>query len=164
MKNNQNHLLSSQSSVRDALTSLNELAADAILFIVGEGNALIGSLTDGDLRRGFLKGLSFDSPISDFIQENPKKLQKDSYTLSQVIAHRNSGFKILPVVDVNNHVVSIVNLRHLKSYLPVDAVIMAGGRGERLKPLTDTLPKPLLQVGGIPIIEHNINRLKNFGV
>lgn len=164
MKNNQNHLLNAQSSVHDALASLNELAADAILFIVGDGNTLIGSLTDGDLRRGFLNGLNFENPICDFIQGNPKKLQKGSYTLKEVIAYRNSGFKILPVVDINNQVVSIVNFRHLKSYLPLDAVIMAGGRGERLKPLTDTLPKPLLQVGGLPIIEHNINRLKNFGI
>jgi len=164
MKNNQNHLLNSQSSVHDALASLNELAADAILFIVGEGNTLIGSLTDGDLRRGFLNGLNFENPINDFIQENPKKIQKGSYTLKEVIAYRNSGVKILPVVDVNNQVIGIVNFRHLKSYLPLDVVIMAGGRGERLKPLTDTIPKPLLKVGNLPLIEHNINRLKSFGV
>ncbi len=158
------HLLLATSSVHDALSALNELAADAILFIVDNENALIGSLTDGDLRRGFLNGLSFNSLIIDFIQEHPKKLQKGSYTLKEVINFRNSGYKILPVVDVNNQVVNIVNFRYFKSYLPLDAVIMAGGRGERLKPLTDTLPKPLLKVGDLPIIEHNINRLTSFGI
>ena len=164
MKTNQNHLLNSKASVHDALASLNELAADAILFIVGDDNTLIGSLTDGDLRRGFLSGLNFENAIVDFIQGNPKRLQKGSYALKDVISFRNSGFKILPVVDVYNQVVNIVNFRYFKSYLPLDAVIMAGGRGERLKPLTDTLPKPLLKVGDLPIIEHNINRLISFGI
>jgi dTDP-glucose pyrophosphorylase len=164
MKPNYKHLLQSTSSVHDALASLNELAADAILFIVSDKNTLIGSLTDGDLRRGFLSGLNFENPITDFIQGNPKKLQKGNYALKDVINFRNSGYKILPVVDVNNQVVNIVNFRYFKSYLPLDAIIMAGGRGERLKPLTDTLPKPLLKVGDSPIIEHNINRLINYGI
>jgi NDP-sugar pyrophosphorylase family protein len=60
--------------------------------------------------------------------------------------------------------VEVINFRKLKSYLPVDAVIMAGGRGERLKPFTDSVPKPLLKVGGKPIIEHNIDRLSAYGI
>jgi dTDP-glucose pyrophosphorylase len=164
MKTNQNHLLNLKASVHDALASLNNLAADAILFIVDDNNTLIGSLTDGDLRRGFLNGLNFDNAIIDFIQDHPKKLQKGDYSLKDVINFRNLGFKILPVLDVNNQVINIVNFRFYKSYLPLDAVIMAGGRGERLKPLTDTLPKPLLKVGNLPIIEHNINRLVSFGI
>lgn len=164
MKTNQNHLLNSNSSVHDALALLNDLAADAILFIVGDKYTLIGSLTDGDLRRGFLNGLNFDNAITDFIQGNPKKLQKGNYTLNDVINLRNSGYIILPVVDINNQVVNIVNFRYYKSYLPLDAVIMAGGRGERLRPLTDELPKPLLKVGNLPIIEHNLNRLICFGI
>ena len=61
-------------------------------------------------------------------------------------------------------IIDVVNFKYQKSYLPIDALIMAGGRGERLRPLTDTIPKPLLIVGDKPIIEHNIDRLKVFGI
>ena len=61
-------------------------------------------------------------------------------------------------------VVNIINFRTIKSYLPIDAVIMAGGRGQRLQPLTDTIPKPLLKVGGKPIMEYNIDRLASYGI
>ena len=61
-------------------------------------------------------------------------------------------------------IINVVNFRHQKSYLPVDALIMAGGRGERLLPLTDTTPKRLLKVGEKPIIEHNIDRLNTYGI
>lgn len=158
------HLLKSSSSVHDALNALNILAADAILFIVDNNDSLIGSLSDGDLRRGFLNGLNFDSLITEFIQDYPKKLKKGSYTLQEVIDFRNNGFRILPVVDNKNQVINVVNFRYFKSYLPLDAILMAGGRGERLKPLTDTVPKPLLHVGDKPIIEHNIDRLKSYGL
>jgi NDP-sugar pyrophosphorylase family protein len=61
-------------------------------------------------------------------------------------------------------VVNVINFRLIKSYLPVDAIVMAGGRGERLKPLTDTTPKPMLKVGNHPILEHNLNRLISYGI
>ena len=73
-------------------------------------------------------------------------------------------FTIFPVVDAQMKIINVVNFRHQKSYLPVDALIMAGGRGERLKPLTDNTPKPLLKVGDKPIIEHNIDRLNTYGI
>lgn len=61
-------------------------------------------------------------------------------------------------------IMNVVNFRHQRSYLPIDAVVMAGGRGERLRPLTDNTPKPLLPVGDKPIIEHNVDRLRDYGV
>jgi NDP-sugar pyrophosphorylase family protein len=61
-------------------------------------------------------------------------------------------------------VVNVINFRTIKSYLPVDTVIMAGGRGQRLQPLTNTTPKPLLKVGDKPIMEHNLNRLASYGI
>ena len=60
--------------------------------------------------------------------------------------------------------INVINFRHIKSYLPVDAVIMAGGRGQRLSPITDKVPKPLLFVGDKPIIDHNLSRLSIFGI
>ena len=158
------HLIVKGSNIKQALQQLNELAADAILFVVTESDVLIGSLTDGDVRRGFLRGLGFENVVEEFIQANPKIIIKGHYDINDIIEFRERNFRILPVVDNARKVTNIINFRFIKSYLPVDAVIMAGGKGERLKPLTDSTPKPLLKVGGQPIIEHNINRLIKFGI
>lgn len=158
------HLISNKASIREALKSLDALASDAILFLVDDENKLLGSLTDGDLRRGFIKGLGFEDALSEFIQPNPKCIQQGKYNLKEIIALREKYFTIFPVVNGNRQIINIVNFRHQKSYLPVDALIMAGGRGERLKPLTDATPKPLLKVGDKPIIEHNIDRLNTYGI
>lgn len=158
------HLIQRGSKIKSALAQLNELAADAILFVVDTDNHLLGSMTDGDVRRGFLRGLTFDNAVEEFIQPNPKFFVKGEYSISQVIDYRKKGFRIVPVVDKDKRVVNVINFRFLKSYLPLHAIVMAGGRGERLKPLTDTVPKPLLPVGGKPIIEHNIDRLVSYGI
>lgn len=158
------HLIFKDDTIKEALGKLNELAGDAILFIVDEHEKLIGSLTDGDIRRGFLKGLILDSNVGQFIQQNPKFIRKGNYTLEDIIKYRNNNFKIIPIVDEENRIINIVNFRFHKSYLPIDVIIMAGGRGERLKPLTDHTPKPLLKVGGKSIIERNIDQLISYGV
>lgn len=163
MYNYQKHLIKAGTEVKEALKLLDELAPDSILFILNEEDKLIGSLTDGDVRRGVMKGLTLKSNISDFIESNPKCLTKGEYTIEDVIHFREEDLRIIPVINKDGTIINIVNFRHHKSYLPIDTVIMAGGRGERLKPLTDTTPKPLLEVGGKPIIEHNIDRLISFG-
>jgi dTDP-glucose pyrophosphorylase len=164
MKNIQQHLISRNSLIKEALAQLNKLAADAILFVTDDENRLLGSLTDGDVRRGFLRGLTFTNPVLDFIEPNPKYIVKGKFFLETIIDFRNRNLKVIPVVDDSNKVVDIVNFRLQKSYLPLDAVIMAGGRGERLRPFTDSVPKPLLCVGEKPIIEHNLDRLISFGI
>jgi len=158
------HLISENAKVIDALPMLDQLGADAILFVVKENNFLLGSLTDGDIRRGLIKGHSIEQKVTDFIQENPKCIIKNEYNLSDIIEYRKNNFKIIPVIDEQRKIVNVINFRLIKSYLPVDAIVMAGGRGERLKPLTDITPKPLLKVGEKPIIEHNISRLMEYGV
>lgn len=158
------HIASIDIPVRESLKRLDILASDAILFLVDENNVLLGSLTDGDLRRGFIKGLGFEDHLSQFIQPNPKYIQQGKYNLKEIIGLREKFFTIFPVVNAEMQVINIVNFRHQKSYLPIDALIMAGGRGERLRPLTDATPKPLLKIGDKPIIEHNLDRLSTFGI
>jgi len=157
------HLVRSRTLLKEGLFKLNELSGDAILFVVDEEGKLLGSLTDGDVRRGLLSGLSLDSVVDDFVQPNPQFVQRGGYTIQDIFRLRENNFKVLPVLQ-DEVVVNVINFRYLKSYLPVDAVIMAGGRGERLKPLTNTTPKPLLMVGKKPIIQHNIDRLLSFGI
>jgi dTDP-glucose pyrophosphorylase len=158
------HLINKNASIREALKSLDALASDAILFVIEDKNKILGSLTDGDLRRGFIRGLGFENHLSQFVQPNPKYIQQGKYNLKEIIALRDRYFTIFPVVNAQMQIINVVNFRHQKSYLPVDALIMAGGRGERLKPLTDKTPKPLLKVGDKPIIEHNIDRLNTYGI
>lgn len=158
------HLIIEDKKVLEALARLDKLASDAILFVVDSENKLIGSVTDGDVRRGFLKGLSVDHRIKDFAHPNPKFIRKNSYSLDEIVRYREGNFKVIPIIDDEDTIINVINFRLQKSYLPVDAVIMAGGRGERLRPLTDTIPKPLLKVGGKPIIEHNIDRLASYGI
>jgi dTDP-glucose pyrophosphorylase len=158
------HLILSGSTVKQALLLLNELSQDAILFVVDAGDKLVGSVTDGDVRRGLLKGFTIDSFINEIIQKNPRYITKGENNLQKIIEYREGDFRIVPVVDENHKVVNVINFRIIKSYLPIDAVIMAGGRGQRLKPLTDTIPKPLLKVGDKAIMEHNMDRLALFGI
>lgn len=158
------HLLQNGSTIREALKRLDLLAKDAIVFIVDDDNRLVGSLTDGDVRRGLLKGFSIDNLVDEIIQPNPKYIRKGERNINKVIEYRENNYRILPVLDKVNKIVNVINFRELKSYLPVDTVIMAGGRGERLRPLTDSTPKPLLNVGDKPILEHNLDRLCLFGI
>lgn len=164
MKSINQHLIVASNSVREVLSKLDELASDAILFFVDEDNRLIGSLTDGDIRRGLIRGLGLEDEIKKFIQADPKYFRKGHFDLREIEEWRDNNFKIIPVVDTDMRIIDIVNFRTQKSYLPIDAVIMAGGKGTRLRPLTDKVPKPLLKIGDKPIVEYNIDRLKSYGI
>lgn len=158
------HLILSGSTIKQALIVLEMLSHDAILFVVDANDKLLGALTDGDVRRGLIRGCGTDSIIDDIIEKDPKYITKGENNIKKIIEYRKGDFRILPVVDDNHRVVNIINFRNIRSYLPVDAVIMAGGRGQRLQPLTDTVPKPLLKVGDKAIMEHNLDRLAMYGI
>ena len=164
MRHYKEHLILSGTTIKQALFKLNELSQDGILFVVDLENKLLGSLTDGDVRRGLLNNYSIDNTINQIIQTNFKYIRKGENNVQKIIEYREANFRILPILDNNDVVVNIINFRNIKSYLPIDAVIMAGGRGKRLQPLTDTVPKPLLKVGEKPIMEYNLDQLAKFGI
>ena len=164
MRNIKQHLLQHNNTIKNALVKLNVLGKDAILFIVDNNGVLLGSLTDGDVRRGLIRGVTIDSDVSSIIQGKPRFIKKGEENIQRIIEYRDGNFKILPVLDKDNKIVNVINFRILRSYLPVDAVIMAGGKGTRLRPLTLTTPKPLLKVGDKPIMEHNLDRLALYGI
>lgn len=164
MRHYKEHLILSGISIREALKVLNKLAKDAISFVVDENDRLIGSLTDGDVRRGLINGAELDQPVDDIIQSNPRFIRKGDQDIQKVIEYRENDFKIIPILDHQDRIVNVINFGELKSYLPVDVVVMAGGKGTRLRPLTEETPKPLLKVGDKPILEHNIHRLSLFGM
>lgn len=158
------YIINKEESVRGTLFKLDQLGSDAILFIVDESKKLIGSLTDGDLRRGFIKGLGFEDSILEFIQANPKFIYDDEFDQKKLEEFKNRDFKIIPILNKDQQIVDILNFRNRTTLLPVDAVLMAGGEGKRLRPLTENTPKPLLKVGDKPIIEYNIDRLARVGI
>jgi dTDP-glucose pyrophosphorylase len=164
MRSYKEHLILSGSTIKQALSILNELSQDAILFVVDVNQKLVGSLTDGDVRRGLLNEYTVESKIDDIIQLKPKYIRKGEYDIHKIIEYREEHFKVIPVLDHADVVINVINFRLIKSYLPLDAVIMAGGRGQRLMPLTEKTPKPLLRVGNQSIMEHNLDRLVMFGI
>lgn len=164
MRTFKEHLILSGSTIKQALGVLNELSQDAIIFVVDSNLKLVGSLTDGDVRRGLLNNFTLDTTIDNIIQPNPRYVRKGECDIQKIIEYREGHYKVIPVLDEKDIVVNVINFRLIRSYLPLDAVIMAGGRGLRMQPLTDSIPKPLLKVGDKPIMEHNLDRLSLFGI
>ncbi len=158
------HIISSDKTVTDALVQMDKLGRHLTLFVVDEDKRLQGTLTDGDVRRGLIKKLSLNDPVDAFMFKGFSYLKKDSYTVNEVAKIRDCGVILLPIVDDNLNIIKIVNLSSTKTILPLDVVMIAGGEGQRLRPLTEQTPKPLLRIGNKPIIEHSLDRLINFGI
>ncbi|QQT53209.1 nucleotidyltransferase family protein [Sphingobacterium multivorum] len=158
------HTIHQDLSIRDALIKLDLISPSSILFVVDEKNLLLGSLTDGDLRRGFIRGLDFENNLLDFVQPNPVFIREREYDLNKLEQFRKDHLKIIPIVNGEKQVIDILDFSQRRTLIPADAVLMAGGEGKRLRPLTEKTPKPLLLVGEKPIIEYNIDRLKEVGV
>lgn len=158
------YLIYQNQSVREALVMLDKLGSSPILFVVNQEKELIGALTDGDLRRGFIKGLGFDDSLLLFLQPNPKAIFLKDNNLEKIETYKRNHFKVLPILDESSKVVDILNFELKSTIINADAVLMAGGEGKRLRPLTENTPKPLLKVGDKPIIEYNIDRLRNVGI
>jgi dTDP-glucose pyrophosphorylase len=160
-----NLLLSSNSTAREALRKLNEFGITApVLFIFDENQQIIGSLTDGDIRRGLLKELNIDDNVKQFMFQTFRFLIDKNYTKSDFQKFKELKIRFIPVLNESKQLAKIIDLQEVQSQLSLSAVIMAGGKGERLLPLTENTPKPMLKVGKKPIIEHNIDRLIKFGI
>lgn len=166
MKDHKVHIISSTQTAREALRRLESLPVheNRTLFVTDEEDMLVGAITDGDIRRGLLKDMEISDPISLFMNRSFKAIVESNQDIDILAKFRELNINLVPVVDQNKRIIRIIDLYNLRTVIPASALIMAGGRGERLRPLTDTLPKPLLKVGDKPIIEHNIDRLAKFGI
>jgi dTDP-glucose pyrophosphorylase len=157
-------LLHPSALIKDAIQVLSE-ASLRIVLIVDENLTLIGTITDGDIRRGLLKGLAIDSVISDVINQKPIVVPQ-GFPRAEVlrIMGANKLFQI-PVVGEDRRLVDLHLWDELSSPTSRDntILIMAGGKGTRLLPKTEKTPKPMLRLGGKPILEHIIERAKSEG-
>lgn len=164
MKDFSNHIINHNASALEAMEVINSLVYSLTLFVCDDNGKLIGTLTDGDIRRGLLKGNNVTQSVTDYMSVKFHFIRQNGSHVEQIMSLRKKGIELVPVLDDLNTIVRIYDLKYRKSVLPLECVIMAGGRGERLKPLTDTIPKPMLELGGKPIIEHNIDRLIQYGI
>lgn len=160
-----NYYISGENTVVEALSKIEQLTGDAqTLFVVNESGQLQGVLTEGDIRRALIKGASLSTLVKEVMNRNYYYFHQGHIDIATFKEKRKLGALLIPIIDDEGRIVEIVNLSKYVSMLPLDAVLMAGGKGERLRPLTEKTPKPLLPVGDKCIIDHNIDRLLNYGV
>ncbi|MEQ9610302.1 MAG: sugar phosphate nucleotidyltransferase [Gammaproteobacteria bacterium] len=149
--------LAACATIQDAIENLNEVAIQIVL-VVDESDKLVGTVSDGDIRRALLKGEALSSPIRNVVQANPLVVPENMDRETILKMMRANRIHQVPIVDEIRKIVGL----HLWDELtaPVDRenimVIMAGGFGSRLRPNTDTCPKPMLEVAGKPMLEHII--------
>lgn len=161
------HSISTSASILEALHRLNSLPSGASMTLIaidGAGHAA-GTVTDGDLRRGLLRGLPLDAPVSETMHRTFRHISEGQPgAVEEIRAIRSLGIRLIPVTDAEGRLTDIIDTDATPNRLPIGAILMAGGRGERLRPLTLSTPKPLLRVGDRPIIEYNIRALVRMGV
>ena len=153
------------STIKEAMKLLNKTGENCLLVI--DNNKLLGTLTDGDIRRSILSGEKISSPIKNCMNANFKYFQHENYEISKV---KNLMIKnkidLVPLLDKKKFVIDYLtwdevfgkDKMSINDPLNIPVVIMAGGKGTRMKPFTDVLPKPLLPVNDKTIIEHIIKR------
>ena len=147
-------IIKNTASIYDAMHLINDVGfADGILYVVNEDEKLVGTLTDGDIRRGLLSKFQTTDTIEKVVFKSFTKLTLNENLSNETKNHCiENEIEFLPVVNELGNIIDVISYRDFINKIPVQAIIMAGGRGERLKPLTDTTPKPMLQVGNKPII------------
>lgn len=160
------YLIRNNASILDALSKLDKLSSELTLtlFVVDESEVVLGTVTDGDIRRGVLGGCSLSCRVDQVMNSMFTSLSEGCLDLEKQRFIKKNGIKTVPVLNVEGRVVKVLDLTNKHAYLPVDAVLMAGGKGERLRPMTLTTPKPLLLVGDKPIIDYNVENLLSNGV
>lgn len=161
-----NHIINQNKTLLEALSLINSLRnVPLVLFAVDDEGRMVGTLTDGDSRRALIGGAQITDPISKIVEHNFNYLQQGKdYDVKHLREQKALNMRMVPILDAKHHILDIINLVKFKTRLPIDAVIMAGGKGERLRPLTEKTPKPLLKVGDKCIIDYNIDNLISHGV
>jgi dTDP-glucose pyrophosphorylase len=158
-------LLYASASLRDAIRSLDESAMQIVL-IVDEAGRLVGTLTDGDIRRGLLRGMTLDDRVERIVAPDPLVAPPSVARETALQLMQANRIHQLPIVDDGR---AVVGLHLIDELMMPDAranlmVIMAGGQGSRLRPHTEHCPKPMLPVGGKPMMERIIERAKGDGI
>lgn len=164
MKNWKEALITEDATVRDAMRTLNQSSLRVVL-VVQEGNKLLGTVTDGDIRRGLLKDVNMGDKVTSVTNLKPVTINPQVSKREALNMLEDLDLLALPVVDNNGYLIELYILSNLLIAEPKEnpVFLMAGGFGTRLKPLTDNCPKPMLPVGEKPLLEHQLNQLTRQG-
>lgn len=161
MKDWRQTLVSKESCILDAIQVLDK-AACQICLVVDASNRLLGTITDGDIRRGILGGIAMSAPVTQIMNPKPRTALPGDDQTALIAIMRQHLIHQMPLLDAEGVVVGLAQMdeligRSARRGNPV--VLMAGGLGKRLRPLTEDIPKPLLPVGGRPILERILEGL-----
>jgi len=159
-------LINSEKSILEAMRSIN-VNSMGILLVVNEDNRLLGTITDGDIRRAILSGCELNSSIAEIYNKNCVYTNKNTSVSEVKLKFIEKKIKLLPVVDKDKIVIDYYEIDDLIDYNKLEkenpVLIMAGGLGSRMSPLTDDLPKPMLKVGSKPILQIIIEQFRSYG-
>ena len=164
-------LLSSDINLRGAITLLNELGTKTLV-ISNEKNQLVGTLSDGDIRKAIINGNSLDEKIEGIYNKNPKYILEEKFSIKKVTEDFISEkYDLMPMLNSKMEIKKIIFLEDLlsgkefakSSPQDITVIIMAGGLGKRLLPMTKDTPKPMIKVGDNSMIEIVIDNFKKFG-
>ncbi len=152
--------------MRDALERLNSLSGGTMTLFVTlpGGGRMVGTVTDGDIRRSLLRGVSLNDSVTEAMHLQFKAFPPGDIDPDLLRNLRNQGIALVPHLDSEGRIRRIIDLKSLRAILPLRAVLMAGGKGERLRPATLETPKPLLTIEGKAIIDYNVELLASVGV
>lgn len=165
MEDHSKYIIEQTASIKEALIALDKLSNSVLtLFVINGDSVMVGTLTDGDIRRKLIVGYTLQDMVSVAMNSNFSFIESSAIDVNYIKLCKDKGIALLPVLDKNRKIQRILNLRDKKSILPIDAVLMAGGKGERLRPLTEKTPKPLIKIGDKCIIDYNVDRLIEYGV
>jgi len=164
MKQIKEILISPQSSLYKAVESLSESALQ-ILMVVNESGKLLGTVTDGDIRRSILQNRNMDTPVSDVMNDKPVTASVETTRAKILFLMQTNMIHCIPILDDQGYVVGLETETRLLREGIEDTwvVLMAGGLGMRLRPLTESMPKPLLPINGKPILEGILERFLEQG-
>lgn len=140
--------------LRDALTVIDS-GALRLALVVDKDNALIGTLSDGDIRRALIHGLALTAPVSQAMNRRPRTVHTSADHEKAFAIMDQNDLLVIPVVNDTGHLVGVISQKELLHSVRKDnwVFLMAGGYGSRLRPLTDQCPKPMLKIGGKPLLE-----------
>lgn len=151
-------------SIKEALRLMDE-GAKGIILVVDNERKLLGTITDGDIRRAILKGISLEDRIEEIMHKNPVQVMEGTSREEIKNILIKNAIKELPIIDKDHRVIDMITINDI--LLPKGkenpVIIMAGGLGTRLKDLTKEIPKPMLSIGDDPILQHIINNFKHYG-
>ena len=165
MKDWKRALISTDATMRAAIGHIDESSLQ-IAMVVDVNGRLLGTVTDGDVRRGILRGLAIDAPVTEVMNRKPTTAQRNDSREHIVALMRQRSVHQVPVLDSDGRVTGLEVFDEVLASLtrPNTAILMAGGLGTRLHPLTENLPKPMLKVGGRPILETILQSLIDHGI